>query len=363
MKKTAMTLLAAPILITMLMGFISQSSAQPPAGLPALQARVAALEALIMPSALVVNCPTDSLAAAVDQAAPGSVITISGRCTEPQVVVSKNGLTIEGATRTDGLDGKLRIIGAQGIVVRNLTVVNFGTAIDIREGASATIEDVTANADFNGSGDDGYAILITRQAYAQLNRVDASVESGGVNALGMLDGAVARTQDGRFVSRSNVSFDNTAIGLFRSCSLRMDGTPIIQNNNTLPPFPTRNKVAIDVLHTSNFRIQNDIARIDGNVIIGNNSAARIRRLGSPGVGPGTLNGRVVISGDSNLAISTRLSATVTGPVEIDDQSFLTANGPLDAINAFVFCNGQNLDGGVQNPDALRVLPVNCSLFP
>ncbi len=344
--------------------FISQSVAQPP-GLPALDARVAALEALILPLALVVNCPADSLSAAVDQAPPGSVITINGRCTEPQVVVNKNGLTIEGATRADGLDGNLRIIGAQGVVVRNLTVVNnVGTAIDIREGASATIEDVTANADFNGSGDDGYAILIARQAYAQLNDVDASVESGGINALGMLDGAVARTRDGRFISRSDVPFDNTAIGLFRSCSLRMDGTPIIQNNNTLGPSPTRNKLAIDVLHTSNFRIENEIATIDGNVIIGNNSAARIRRLGGPGVGPGTLNGRVEVNGDSNLEIGTDLTATVTGFVQIDDQSLLSTFGGAGAITVTggVSCTGRKFDGGVRNPGALSARPIKCSLF-
>jgi hypothetical protein len=231
-------------------------------------------------------------------------------------------------------------------------------------------------------------VVVTRAAFAQLTRVDAKVLSGGNNALLLNDGGTVRARDGSFVSQSNTSFDNAAIGLFRQASLRMDGNPRIENNNALGGGDPGSQIAIQVAHTSNFRLNNDVSFIKGSVLVGNNSAARIRRLGGPGVGPGLLDGSLVVSGDSSLELGTRSSATVTGFVSVEDQSLLSTGGSgpgsvtVDSVedqsllstggsgpgsvtvDGGVQCTGPNLDGGIINPDALSPFPAGsgCSLF-
>ncbi len=343
-----------------------------PWGTP-LEQRIVALLAAVTNAtrSLEVSCPGGSIPQALSRAVRSAplVITVKGRCAGP-VLIDRDDVTLQGATRADGIDGELRIVGAHRVTVRNMTVENLdGTAVNIREGASATLADVTAvgdNLSAPNSGNDGYGVAITRQAFAQLDRVDAKVLSGGNNALLLTDGGTARSRDGSYVSESLTRFDNTAIGLYRQASLRMDGTPVIENNNGLDQQQPFESLAVQVLHTSNFRIHNDLAHIRGNIHVGNNSAASLRRVGSPGVGPGTIEGNVTVNGDSHLQITTRAAATVTEYVLVDDQSMLTLQGPPGSIDAQggLFCVGPNLDGAVRNPGTLTQFPQfsGCSLF-
>jgi hypothetical protein len=359
------------------------------AGLPALERRVAALEAALAepsileqrvadleaaraepPTAIQVACPGDSLAAAVGLAVPGTplTITVTGRCAQPVVTIDRDDVTIQGATRADGVDGRVRIVGAHRVTLRNLTVENTdGAAVDIRESASAILEDVTAIGDLvsaPNSGRDGYGVAVSRHAYARLVRVDALVRSGGNNALYVADGATVRSVDGSFVSQSDTPFDNTAIGLFRGASLRMNGQPLIENRNTLPPSEPTRHLAVQVAHTSNFRINDEVAEIHGSIHVFNNSAARVRRLGGNVVGPGNLVGSVLIQRDSNLELGTRSTLTVTGRVLVLDQSLLIPVGPPASVGAHegVFCTGPS--GGIINVVSLAPLPhpSGCSLL-
>ena len=87
----------------------------------------ACLGFLIQPgNALALNidviCPA-SLQAAIDLAAPGDTIRIEGNCVE-DVIITTDGLTLTHKNNpTEGVDGWVRIDGAQRVRIMNIEVV------------------------------------------------------------------------------------------------------------------------------------------------------------------------------------------------------------------------------------------------
>jgi hypothetical protein len=181
------------------------------------------------PQEIVVNCPIDSLAAALARANNGDTIKISGTCTET-VTISKDGLTLDGqgTTTIDGGDGSqpvIDIISARGVTIRNLTVHNGLRGIHARQGAAVVLEGVAAQ---DNAGD---GIRIDEHSTARI-----------INGTALQNG-----QDGIFVARSSsailagtiVSNDNARDGIHATVGASISDSNI---GGTVPHITTNNNL-------------------------------------------------------------------------------------------------------------------------
>jgi hypothetical protein len=158
---------------------------------------------------------------------------------------------------------------------------------------------------------------------------------GSFEAMTLTGGAAARVIDSTFNSKDA---SIPTVSLSRSSSARFDGANLIENEAGGP--------AIEVLHTSNIRVQNNPTyAILGSVIIGNNSVAILREI--------NVTESIVLQRDSNLALRANSSITVFGSVTIEDQSLLETDGPNGNVTILggVTCVG-GAAGGVINPAAI-----------
>lgn len=318
-----------------------------PALAQTLEDRVAALEALLTPvTALTVNCP-DKIQDAVDQATPGTPLTITGTgtCTE-QVLITADDVTVQGSGGAE-LVGGFSIQGAHRVLIGNMTIKNgtisYPVGVFAARGASVDLRDLII------SGQGGTGIFLSRNAYADIRRVDVTNPSVGDNALGLSDGAVTRVRNSTFRSDNGDPGNGAALGLFRSSSARFDRDNLFENTVV-------GGLAIQILHTSNLRVQNGANFVIGNLRIGNNSAAHLR-------GGVDVTGNINLGGDSSMILQG--ASTVTGSVQINDQSLLsTFSLPGTVIiGGGVTCNG-GAAGGVVNSSAISgAIDINCTLFP
>jgi hypothetical protein len=138
-----------------------------------------------VPQEIVVHCPTDSLTTAINKANNGDTIKISGTCTE-RVTIFKDGLTLDGQgsaildggggftpppTLTGFSEGVITILGARGVVIKGLTVQHGPDGISGNQGASFTVQNVTAQH----NADDG--IQVSQNSTAQM--IDCTAEDNG----------------------------------------------------------------------------------------------------------------------------------------------------------------------------------------
>lgn len=116
---------------------------------------------------LTVNCPTDSLQAAVNAAAPGDLINVTGNCTENvDVKPDKMRVTLDGQntatiTATSAALPALQIRG-KAILVRNFTVSGGSEGILVNRGSNAFIQNNVIQGNQTGIAiiDLAFAVII-----------------------------------------------------------------------------------------------------------------------------------------------------------------------------------------------------------
>ena len=314
----------------------ASAEAKPPQGAPVQP-----------PIALTVVCPADSIQAAVDQAVPGTplTITVNGICTE-EVVITTDDVTVQGnKIEDDHVIGGFTITGAHRVTIKSLTIrdstISYPVGVFATRGAAVVLDDIFV------SGQGGAGIYVNRNAHADI--LGSTVENPlhGDNALLINDGAAVRASNSTFNSANGASNTGAAVGLYRSASARFDGDNLFENDG--------GGLAIEILHTSNLRVQSGANLVSGNVFIGNNSAASLRGV--------NVNGDIMVHGDSNLNLRASSPVTVMGFVFLGDQSLLTATGFAGnlSIAGHVTCAGPA--GGVVNPDVINGnINGGCSTF-
>jgi hypothetical protein len=219
------------------------------------------------------------------------------------------------------LTGGITITGADRVVIDNLTVSDntagsFPVGITVTAGSSATITDSILSghvADGAVSGDGaGAGIFVTRNAYVTIDNVSVTNPVGGASALVLTDGANVRGSNSTFISNESVEFDGAAIGLYRSSSMRLNGTSTVTNTNN--SVNAEEAMAINVTDTSDFRMQSGSNTVDGNVLIEGNSGADFRGV--------IFTGEIEVEGNSNVTFAQ--SASLTGNIDIVGSSLVQA---------------------------------------
>jgi hypothetical protein len=300
------------------------------------------------PMVLTVVCPADSIQAAVDQAVPGTLLTITvdGTCTE-EVVITTDDVTIQGNNIVDDhVIGGFTITGAHRVTIKSLTIrdgtLSYPVGVFASRGAAVVLDDIFV------SGQGGAGIYVNRNAHADILGSTVENPASGDNALLINDGAAVRASNSTFSSANGASNTGAAVGLYRSASARFDGDNFFENDG--------GGLAIEILHTSNLRVQGGANLVSGNVFIGNNSAASLREV--------DVNGDIMVHGDSNLNLRAKFSpVTVDGFVFLGDQSLLAATGFGGnlSITGHVTCAGPA--GGVVNPGVINgSINGGCSTF-
>lgn len=167
-----------------------------------------------------VLCDRHSLQDAVDRAAEGGEITVTGICNE-QVVIRKDRVRIvgsPGATVQAPPGGIAFTVLSDGVVISDLYITGGSVAIDIAKGASA---DITGNAihDYTETG-----IRIRANSNAEIvgNTIDGP--AGSFTAIGLLAGASAQLDNNTIVSN----------GLF-GINVAAASSALLANNNLSTP--------------------------------------------------------------------------------------------------------------------------------
>jgi hypothetical protein len=287
----------------------------------------------------------DTIQEEVDEADGPTIIFVSGTCTE-NVTITKDDITIQGNSILDEVVGGFTITGAHRVTIKSLTIrdgtTSYPVGVFATRGAAVVLDDIFV------SGQGGAGIYVNRNAHADILGSTAENPLHGDNALLINDGAAVRASNSTFSSANGAANTGAAVGLYRSASARFDGENLFENDG--------GGLAIEILHTSNLRVQSGANVVSGNVFIGNNSAASLREV--------DVNGDMMVHGDSNLNLRAKFSpVTVDGFVFLGDQSLLTATGSAGnlSIAGDVTCAGSA--GGVVNPGVINgSINGGCSTF-
>jgi hypothetical protein len=300
----------------------------------------------------------DTIQEEVDEADGPTIIFVSGTCTE-NVTITKDDITIQGDNIDDDhVVGGFTITGAHRVTIKSLTIrdgtTSYPVGVFASRGAAVVLDDIFV------SGQGGAGIYVSRNAYADI--FGSTVESPDTadNALLLNDGAVVRASNSTFISANGDPDNGAAVGLFRSSSARFDGDVFFWNTAVgggIPPphgSAEGGGLAVQVLHTSNLRVRSGAAPlirlVNGDVIIGNNSAAKLREV--------DVGGDIVVERDSTLNLLG--TSPVFGLVTIKDQSLLSTSGSV-SIPSGVTCTG-GAAGGVIGAIGGGGTITGCSTF-
>jgi hypothetical protein len=275
----------------------------------------------------IVNCPGDSIQDAVDAAPAGGVysILINGVCTENVVINRDNvqlfGGTGGGVTGASTLDA-IRILGASGVLIQDLTVSNGGgSGIVLLANAGANISNVTI-ADNAGTG------LFVRQGSFASVANGTTISGSGFCEVQVSEAGNVWMQDTTIVSNQPDVNVCVGLGIYRDASVRMLGTNSITNT-------TPTGFAIDVFHGSTLRQSNGHTTVSGHVEVGNESNMDFRDA--------DITGNATAFYNSVLRMR---NSSFTGDFFVNETNVLqfSSAGGSTTINGTIHCNGGTLFG-------------------
>jgi hypothetical protein len=301
-----------------------------------------------------VNCPAESIQAAIDAATPGGalIITVNGICNE-NILIEREEVRLQNGTG-GGVTGvvagvpSIEIRGASGAVIDGLTVSGgLGDGISARANAAVTVRNSTIESHAgNGvdAGNGGFALIDNN-----------TIRFNGACEIIAFDAGMARVRNNTIVSNNPDPFDCSAVGVF-GARMRLDGGNSVTNT-------TATGTAIGVFQDGTLRQGTPHDTVSGLVGVTSHSFADFRDV--------AITGDVFLSQNSNLRIrdlgSVPSNVTVTGNLNINETDIVQFVGSAPAtINGAVNCNGGTLFGspivsggtGVNCPAPLHVLRSN-----
>jgi hypothetical protein len=272
--------------------------------------------------AQIVNCPGDSIQAAINAAPPGPVsITINGVCTE-NIVIGRDNVQLFGGTG-GGVTGAntfnaITIFG-QRVTIDSLTVSNGGgVAIALFENASAAISNSTIE------NNAGYGIDVAQGAFA---RLENNTISGNQCEVIVFDSGTLWMSDNIVTSNQADSSVCGGLSLYRDAFVRLRGTNSVTNT-----APTG--LAIDVFYLSTFRQDGGHTTVSGNLRVGDTSSMEFRDTDITGD----------VSALENSVFRVR-NSTITGDVFVNETNLASFSSVAPTtVNGTIHCNGGTLFG-------------------
>ena len=180
-----------------------------------------------------VTCPTDSLQGAIDAAAAGSTILVSGTCEENVLILEpKNRITLDGGGTAviSGLDTSNATVTIRGrdITIKGFTITGGFDGIQVERGGTATIDGNTIQATSR------YGIGVIQNSYARI--VNNTIQNNPDDGILINENSSARVgflspDDANPSSNTIQGNGGNGIEVVRSSSARIVGNII--SGNTL----------------------------------------------------------------------------------------------------------------------------------
>ena len=254
-----------------------------------------------------VNCPTDSLQAAIDAAAPWATITVTGTCSEGVFIgPGKHAITLDGggtATINYPLtDGPTIGVAATWVTIKGFTIKGGANGIMVGFGGTAEIDSNT----IENTG--GCGILLSENGSAHI--INNTIKDNPSTGITVNSDSSANIGSGFFGVGPNTIQNNGSHGIMltRSSSASIVGNTISNNQG------------------NGIKIQgSSVATIDGNDISGN-SHSGIFATDNSGVIIRDVNTTTVNNGAFGVGCS--MGAYVEGVLG----TLNGVNGPIDAID-------------------------------
>lgn len=180
---------------------------------------------------ITVNCPTDSLQAAIDAAVSGDTINVSGTCTENVLIRNeKSRFTINGQGTTTltplNTAATTLTIRGKGVLVQNMTISGGLYGVLINRGSSATLKNNTIQS----ASDTG--VMLVDLAFATL--IGNTIQNNAYDGILVSETSVARIgfDDAAATEASPNTFQNNGrygIYVLRGSSARIYGNIVSSN--------------------------------------------------------------------------------------------------------------------------------------
>ncbi len=315
-----------------------------PALVLGVAAYVLALGTSVAQGPVTVNCPAESINAALGGATPGTIITVNGICMENVTFPSgQDGVTLQGGPGgVTGIAPGVPAINifAHGAVIDDLTV--SGGAFDgirVSNNGDVTVQNSTIESNA-GSG-----VNAVNGGFAFID--NNTIRFNGECEVVTFDAGMARLTNNTIVSTQPDANICSALGVFRA-RMRLAGGNTVQNI-------TATGFAIDVFNGATFRQSGGHDIVSGPVSIGAHSFADFRDV--------AITGNVdMFRGNSFLRMrdqgSVPNNVSVTGNINIGETNAANfrsgAQSPL--ISGNINCNSGTLFG---SPTVLLPGTINC----
>jgi hypothetical protein len=179
---------------------------------------------------ILVNCPADSLQTAVNLAAPGSTIMVSGTCSENLLVRNeKQRITIDGggtaAINAPSAGSPALNVRGKGILIQNFIIVGGSVGVHINRGSNAVLNsNVVQNSAGNGVMVDGLAFAVLTNNTIQNN------SGAGVFVSENSTARIGFNSDSETVASTNtITGNGVGVLISNGSSARVVGNFIINN--------------------------------------------------------------------------------------------------------------------------------------
>ncbi len=184
------------------------------------------------PASVSVNCAAASLQAAVDGAAPGSTISVTGTCSESVLIRNeKQRLTLDGGgvATINGTTSDAPVVNVRGkgILIQNFTIIGGGNGIHVNRGSNAVIH----NNIIQNTG--GSGVVVDELSFAVLtNNIMRNNPGAGIVVSQSSAARIGINSDAETVSSGNTIQNNGAGGIIVSngSSARVIGNHIAGNS-------------------------------------------------------------------------------------------------------------------------------------
>lgn len=257
-------------------------------GIRALEQRVWDLETgvttpLPLPRVKTVDCGSESLQAALDQAVEGDTINVSGTCNE-RIIVRQDRVTLDGQGSAiidgDGLGVGSHLVRIRAMLVtfRNFKVKNSpSSGIQVHQSASALIEGNT----IENCAVDG--IVITNSSYARIGSPSGDHPAAGTGTGNVIQnndrhGILVRGSSHASIFHNKITGNVDGVRVPVGGAADIDGNEISGNNRGIH-FRTNGSVKLSD-HPNHYRTDPVFAGLENNLVQGNSVGLHCRLGGA-----------------------------------------------------------------------------------
>lgn len=311
-----------------------------------------------------VDCSVDTVSSALASAPAAGplLINVTGSCTDTIVIERSNisiigtgtGATINYNTAIndnafdDILSGVINVVGAQNIVIDNLTLINYGgggIGLHAQAGSSVAVKNSTFENAFDG---------IVVQHGSNIKLTDSTVQSNTRSGLFITDHSNIQLASGNTITQSPHPVPGTnswGVLVGRNSNMHVSGSGNNITHNTTGETSTW---AIEVFQGGGFRGNSGNLIVNGDTRVNSSSHLELRSV--------TLTGNVIVGSKGVFRLSNNGNTiALTGDVNIEALGTVLSSGE-STITGDVTCLGGALSHYQTNPTVSGTIDASCTTF-